>query len=100
MRFLTALLVLLAAGSARAQLETDGPLDSRIRLELSDRARYERIEWFRTAPTSAIPNYQYGFFANRLQVGLRVTRDPLELLVQYQNSLLTSLPKNAPGPGG
>jgi len=100
MRFLAALLLLFAAGAARAQLETEGPLDSRIRLEISDRARYERIDWFRTAPTSAIRNYDYGFFANRLQVGLRVTRDPLELFVQYQNSLINSLPENAPGPGG
>ena len=100
MRFIAALVILLAATGARAQLETEGPLDSHIRLEVSDRARYERIDWFRTAPTSAIRNYDYGFFANRLQVGLRVTRDPIELFVQYQNSLLTSLPKNAPGPGG
>ena len=100
MRFITVLAVLLTAGAAQAQLETDGPLDSKLRLELSDRVRYERVDWFETAPTSAIRNYDYGFFANRLQLGLRVTRDPLELFVQYQNTLVTSLPKNAPGPGG
>ncbi len=100
MRWIAALTVLLLAGAARAQLETDGPLDSRVRLELGNRARYERVDWFRTAPGSAIRNHDYGFFANRLQIGLRVTRDPVELFVQYQNSVLTSLPKNAPGPGG
>lgn len=95
-----ALAVLLAAGSARAQLEAPGPFDSVVRLELSDRLRYERVDWFRTAPTSATRNYDYGFFANRFQAGLRVLRDPLEIFVQYQNSLITSLPTNAPGPGG
>ena len=97
---IAAILVLLVAGRASAQLEADGPFDSRVRLELSDRVRYERFDWFRTAPGSAIRNYDYGFFENRLQVGLRVMSDPLELFVQYQNSVLTSLPKNAPGPGG
>lgn len=100
MGWIAALLVLLAAGSARAQLETDGPFDSRVRLELSNRMRYERVDFFRTAPDSAIRNYDYGFFGNRLQVGVRVLRDPVEIFVQYQNSLLTSLPKHAPGPGG
>ena len=100
MRGIAAFILCLVAGAAHAQLETDGPLASKLRLELSDRARYERVDWFRTAPGSAIRNYDYGFFENRLQVGLRVTRDPIEIFVQYQNSLLTSLPKNAPGPGG
>jgi hypothetical protein len=99
-RWIAAITLLLAAGAARAQLETDGPFDSRVRLELSDRVRYERVDFFRTAPDSAIRNYDYGFFENRLQVGLRILRDPLEIFVQYQNSLLTSLPENAPGPGG
>jgi hypothetical protein len=97
---LTLLVVVLVAGSAQAQLETDGPLESKIRLEISDRVRYERFEWFRTAPGSTTRNYDYGFFANRAQLGLRVTRDPVEFFVQYQHSLITSLPKNAPGPGG
>ena len=92
--------MLLAAGVARAELETEGPFASRVRLELSDRMRYERVDWFRTAPGSALRNYDYGFFENRLQVGVRVLRDPLEMFVQYQHSALTSLPKNAPGPGG
>ena len=100
MRRLALLALLLIANVAEAQLQTDGPFDSVVRLELSDRLRYERVDWFRTAPTSAIRDYDYGFFANRLQVGLRVTRDPVELFVQYQNSLLTSLPTNGPGPGG
>ena len=100
MRWVAAIVVLLWAGAARAQLETDGPFDSRVRLELSDRVRYERVDWFRTAPGSAIRNYDYGFFENKLQIGLRLSSEPLEIFVQYQNSLLTSLPKNAPGPGG
>lgn len=100
MRYATLLAVLLVAGVAHAQLETDGPLDSKIKLEISNRVRYERVDWFRTAPTSATRNYDYGFFANKMQVGLRVTRDPVEVFVQYQHSLITSLPKNAPGPGG
>jgi hypothetical protein len=99
-RSIAALVILLLAGTAHAQLETDGPFGSRVRLELSNRARYERIDWFRTAPDSAIRNYDYGFFQNRLQIGARLLSDPLEIFVQYQNSLLTSLPKNAPGPGG
>jgi hypothetical protein len=99
-RWIATLILLLAAGAAHAQLETDGPFESRVRLELSDRARYERVDFFRTAPGTATRNYDYGFFGNRLQVGLRVLRDPVEIFVQYQNSVLTSLPKNAPGPGG
>ncbi|MEX2205373.1 MAG: alginate export family protein [Myxococcota bacterium] len=100
MKWIATLVLLLAAGAAHAQLETDGPFDSRVRLELSDRARYERVDFFRTAPGSGLRNYDYGFFENRLQLGVRVLRDPLEVFVQYQNSLITSLPKNAPGPGG
>jgi hypothetical protein len=100
MRWLAALALLLFANLAEAQLQTEGPFDSVVRLELSDRLRYERVDWFRTAPTSEIRDYDYGFFANRLQVGLRVTREPIEIFVQYQHSLITSLPENGPGPGG
>ncbi len=91
---------LLVAGSAQAQLEVEGPLNSKIKLEISDRARYERVHWFDTDPTSSTRNYDYGYFANKLQLGLRVTRDPVEFFAQYQHAMITSLPKNAPGPGG
>lgn len=100
MKCIATFVLLLAANVANAQLETAGPFDSVVRLELSDRLRYERVDWFRTAPTSAIRDYDYGFFANRFQAGVRVTRDPVEIFVQYQNSLLRSLPENGPGPGG
>jgi len=92
--------VLVVADTARAQLETEGPFGSKVRLEVSDRIRYERFAWFETDPASATRDYDYGFFANRLQMGLRVTRDPVEFFVQYQHSLITSLPDHGPGPGG
>ncbi len=92
--------LLVVADTALAQLETEGPFGSKVRLEVSDRMRYERFAWFETAPTSATRDYDYGFFANRLQLGLRVTGEPLEFFVQYQHSLVTSLPDHGPGPGG
>ncbi len=100
MRLVVLFALLCAASAARAQLETDGPFGSHVRLEISDRIRYERVDWFRTAPGSATRNYDYGFTGNKLQIGVRLTSTPLEMFVQYQNSVLTSLPKNAPGPGG
>lgn len=92
--------LLLLADTAWAQLETEGPFGSKVRLEVSDRIRYERFDWFETAPASATRDHDYGFFANRLQVGLRVTRDPIEFFAQFQDSLVTSLPDHGPGPGG
>ena len=73
--------LLVVADTALAQLETEGPFGSKVRLEVSDRMRYERFAWFETDPASATRDYDYGFFANRLQLGLRVTGEPLEFFV-------------------
>jgi len=114
-----ALVTLLALpGSARAQssgaapaptsppaaapprLEMDGPWESKIRLEVYDRFRAEFVDWFATPSDSATPRFRYDFVGNKLQLGVRVTRAPYELFVQFQNSTLGNVPSEAVGVGG
>ena len=40
-----------------------------------------------TPPSSATRNDDYRFLGNRFQLGVRVKRDPVELFVQFQDSL-------------
>jgi hypothetical protein len=98
----------LAAGSARAEpsppeipkLEAPGPFGSKLRLEASARLRAELVDWFDTDPAGPTRDDDYGFYGNRLQLGLRATRGPLELFAQLQHSSVLDLPEHAPGPGG
>lgn len=76
------------------KLETTGPVDSRLRLEVSERLRGEFVDFFE------MPKSHYDFLANRLQLGARITRDPFELFVQVQHTLLEDLPDGGPGTGG
>lgn len=89
-----------AAAPALPRIETDGPWDSKIRLEVFDRFRAEFVDWFSTPYDSATPRYRYNFVGNKLQLGLRVTRAPYELFVQFQNSTLGNVPSDAVGVGG
>jgi hypothetical protein len=87
-------------GASAPTLEVEGPLASRIRLEVSDRVRGEFWSYFRTADSGTAPNSDYRFLGNRFQLGVRVNREPVELFAQLQHSLVWPAPENAPGPGG
>ena len=78
----------------------DGPLGTKIGIEVSDQLRGEFVDWFATPADSPVKNFRYNFLGNRFKLGLRVKRDPLEVFVQYQHSLLDNLPEGGPGPGG
>jgi hypothetical protein len=82
------------------KLEIEGPLDSTVRLEVFDRLRGEFVDWFAPAPTAPAPTYRYNFLGNKLQLGLRVKRDPWELFLQFQDSTLANVPPDAVGIGG
>lgn len=84
---------------AIAPLVTQGPWDSAIRLEVFNRLRGEFVDWFATPPSGPTPNFRYNFLGNKFQVGLRVTRDPYELFVQFQDSTVANVPDNAVGIG-
>lgn len=105
-----ALLTALVAAAASAQappplplavkpLAIAGPYDSTIRLEVSDRIRGELVDWFATSPAGPTPNFRYNFLGNRFQLGVRVTRDPYEMFVQFQDSTLANIPDNGVGVG-
>ena len=89
-----------AAASAAPRIETDGPWDSRIRLEIFDRFRAEFVDWFQPPPDSPTPDSRYDFVGNKLQVGVRVSRAPYEMFVQVQDSTLGNVPSGAVGVGG
>jgi hypothetical protein len=93
-------LAIAPAATLAAPLEAAGPLDSRIRLELTNRLRGEFWSFFDTPSTGPTRNANYDFLGNRFQLGLRVARDPLELFAQLQHSLVWPAPENAPGAGG
>lgn len=105
-------LTLLGSGGANGQpfnierpdLSAAGPWSSTLRIEINDRIRGEFVDWFEAGPAS---NDRYDFWANRFQVGLRVTRDRLfdssvnlQGFFQFQHSLIDDVPTSAPGPGG
>jgi hypothetical protein len=82
-----------------APLAIDGPYDSKIRLEVFDRVRGEFVDWFAPAPDAPAPRHRYDFLGNKFQLGLRVTRDPFELFVQFQDSTLANVPDDGVGIG-
>lgn len=84
---------------AVAPLAVEGPSGSTIRLEVSNRIRGEFVDWFATPPTGANPNFRYNFLGNRFQLGVRVTREPYELFVQFQNTTLANVPDDGVGVG-
>jgi alginate export protein len=81
-------------------VEIEGPFGATIRLEASERVRGELVDWFETPPNGAVRNDDYRFLGSRFQFGVRVKRDPVEIFVQFQDSLLYKVPDHAPGPGG
>ena len=85
--------------AAAPRIETDGPWDSKVRLEVYDRFRAEFVDWFEPKPDSPTPNNNYTFVGNVFQVGVRVTRAPYEMFVQLQNSTLGNVPADAVGIG-
>ncbi|MEW6273251.1 MAG: alginate export family protein [Thermodesulfobacteriota bacterium] len=86
--------------AAPPRLETDGPWGSKVRLEVYDRLRVELVDWFAPPPDSPTPRFRYDFVGNKLQLGLRVTRAPYELFVQFQDTTLGNVPSRAVGVGG
>jgi hypothetical protein len=84
---------------AVAPLAIPGPYDSTIRLEIANRIRGEFVDWFATPPNGPNPNYRYNFLGNKFQLGVRVTRDPYELFVQFQDSTIANVPDNGVGVG-
>lgn len=80
-------------------LAVDGPAGSKVRLEVYERARGEFVDWFATPPNSPTQDYRYDFFGNKFQLGVRLTKDPYEVFVQYQNSLVANLPTQGVGVG-
>jgi hypothetical protein len=76
-----------------------GPYGSTVRLELFERMRGEFVDWFATPANGPRPNFRYNFLGNKFQLGVRVTRDPYELFVQFQDSTLANIPDNGVGVG-
>jgi len=84
---------------AIAPLSVQGPYDSTIRLEVYDRLRGEFVDWFATPNPGPTSKFRYNFVGNKLQIGLRVTRDPWEAFAQFQDTSLGNVPANAVGIG-
>ncbi len=97
----SSLAALASPAAALEPLAVNGPFDSKLRLEIFDRTRGEFVDWFNPRPNPKVPNtYRYNFFENKLQLGVRIQRDPVEIFAQLQHSLLANLPGPAQGPGG
>lgn len=82
--------------------EIDGPLGAKLRLELYNRLRGEFIDWFGDPIVNGRVvdrESSYSYFANKFQLGLRVTGKPFEAFVQFQDSLIAALPTNGIGLG-
>ncbi len=84
---------------AVAPLTAQGPYDSTIRLEIANRIRGEFVDWFATPPGGPNRNYRYDFLGNKFQLGVRVSKDPYELFVQFQDSTLAHVPDDGVGIG-
>jgi len=84
---------------AAPRLETEGPWDSTIRLEVFDRLRGEFVDWFEPLPGAPAPENRYDFLGNKFQLGLRIKRDPWEMFLQFQNTTLTGIPDDGVGVG-
>ena len=81
------------------KLEVAGPFESKIRLEVTNRIRGEFVDWFAKPDGSATPDNQYDFLGNKFQAGIRITRDPVELFVQFQDTTVSNLPTRGIGVG-
>jgi alginate export protein len=67
-----------------------------IAFTLSDRARGEFMDWFGPPGTVAPAGAKrYGFFANQLRAGVRVTLPHAQLTVEAQDTRLVNLPDDA-----
>ncbi|MGH8476275.1 MAG: hypothetical protein ACRERS_10095 [Methylococcales bacterium] len=82
--------------------EIEGPYDTKLRLELYNRIRGEFIDWFgdpivngRVVPKES----SYSYFANKFQLGLRVTGEAFEAFAQFQDTVIAGLPTNGVGLG-
>ncbi len=91
---------LWAAAPSVAPLAIDGPWGSTLSLEVYERLRGEFVSWFEPLPGSPTPSYSYDFMGNKLQLGLRARRGPLDIFLQYEDVTLANVPANAVGPGG
>jgi len=81
------------------KLEMEGPFGSTIRLEVANRIRGEFVDWFARPNNAPTRDNDYDFLGNRFQAGLRVTRDPVELFVQFQDTTVSNLPTHGIGVG-
>jgi hypothetical protein len=72
------------------------PWSDHVVFTASDRVRGELVDWFRpprgTAPSGA---EQYGFFANQLRLGARVTFPHVQGVVEVQDTRLENVPDEA-----
>jgi len=91
-------LLALALGAPVVAAEDSAPSwRERITISLSDRARGEFEDWFTPQPRfGAAPNAaRYSFFANRFRLGVRALFDPVEVNLQFQDTVLANLPEDA-----
>ncbi len=89
-------------GASSVRLETAGPFNSKLRLEVYDRVRGEMTDWFGdpVAQGKVVPKESsYAFMANKFQLGLRFSSEPVEAFVQFQDTVLAGLPDNGVGLG-
>jgi hypothetical protein len=87
--------LLLLATSAGA-VGVDVPGGATIALDVSNRVRGEFVDWF-DAPGL---NARHAFVHNRFRLGVRLVIDPIEVGLEYQNTVIGAVPEDAPGPGG
>jgi hypothetical protein len=92
------MLVALALGAATAFAD-EAPAPSwreRITVTVSNRTRGEFVDWFAPPAGEAAPNAErYDFFANRFRLGVRALFDPVEINLQFQDTVLANLPEDA-----
>lgn len=84
------------------KLETTGPADSKLRLELNERIRGEFVDWFGEPIVKGkvvAKESNYNFVGNKFQLGVRFTHRVLEAFAQFQDTLITALPANGVGVG-
>ncbi len=68
----------------------------RVTLSVSNRVRGEFVDWFTPPPGAAEPGAErYDFFANRFRLGVRALLPPVELNLQFQDTVLANLPEDA-----
>src|SRR2546430_2616179 len=86
-------------GQVVPPLETNGPFGSTIGIELYDRLRGEFVDYFATPPNASNSTFRYNFLGNKFQLGVRVTREPYEFFVQFQQATIANLPRHGVGFG-